>query len=264
MKNEYIGKTYNQLTIKSFALEKSKDKRLQVVCKCVCGTLRTIELRKVVSGNTKTCGCGVGCNFSHNKIEMTGEKIGRVKVIKQHGTIRGKIAWLCQCDCGNQKVISGTLLRRGESVSCGCLVIDTITKHGMSKTRLWNIWHAMKTRCTQPSSTYYHIYGGKGIKVCKEWKDSFIAFKNWAIKNGYKDDLSIDRIDSNKNYCSKNCRWATPTQQSRNTCRNVIYRGEYAIDAAKRLGGSPNLITVRIRQGWSVKDAFTIPRGQRC
>jgi hypothetical protein len=263
--SKQVGQKYNQLTICEISKEKSKDNRVQILCKCECGNSSLIELRKVVSGNTKTCGCGIGCNFSHNKIDMTGKKIGRVTVIKQQGTIRGKISWLCQCDCGNQKVISGTLLRRGESVSCGCLIMDTVTKHGGISTRLYKIWHGMKERCkTQTNSQWKHIYAGKGIKVCPEWADDFVLFREWAIKNGYSDELSIDRVDSNGDYSPKNCRWATPKEQSRNTSRNIIFNGEYAADANERLGGAPNLISVRLRQGWSLKEAFTIPlRGRR-
>lgn len=102
-------------------------------------------------------------------------------------------------------------------------------KHGQSRTRLHNIWSHMKTRCGCPTSNTYAYYGGRGISVCKEW-ESFEVFRDWAMANGYKDTLSIDRIENDKGYCPENCRWATHSQQMRNTRkhRNSVdskYRG---------------------------------------
>lgn len=101
-------------------------------------------------------------------------------------------------------------------------------KHGMSNTRLYNIWRKMKNRCSAKTGHYYKYYGAKGITVCDEWKNDFLSFYNWAIAHGYSDDLTIDRIDGNGNYCPENCRWATSLQQGRNKSNNhlITYQGK--------------------------------------
>lgn len=137
---------------------------------------------------------------------------------------------------------------------------DRMRTHGMSGTRLHRIWKAMRTRCYNPNATRYKYWGGKGIKIDKEW-DDFMNFYNWSINNGYRNDLTIDRINNNKNYSSKNCRWVTGADQNRNHDNHIIYKGEMAADASKRLGGKgENLVAQRIRiLGWTKKKAFTTP-----
>lgn len=96
-----------------------------------------------------------------------------------------------------------------------------MNKHVFSKTRLRQTWYDMKRRCYDTSRKRYEYYGGKGITVCEEWKNSFIAFRKWALSNGYQDGLQIDRIDSNGNYCPENCRWVTPHQNKMNKTSNT-------------------------------------------
>jgi hypothetical protein len=118
----------------------------------------------------------------------------------------------------------------------------------------------MRTRCYNPNATKYKYWGGRGVRVCDEWSN-FMVFHDWALKSGYRDDLTIDRKNSTKDYSPNNCRWATATEQNRNHQNHIIYKGELAADATRRLGGrGENLVAQRIRiLGWSKKRAFTTP-----
>ena len=169
-------------------------------------------------------------------IDLLGQRFGRLTVVEQAGKDNNKknLLWTCVCDCGGTTVTTTAHLRSGHSQSCGCLFkerliqggINTrfVTTHGKSKSRLYKILSGMKDRCYNPKNRKYHLYGGRGITVCDEWKNSFQAFYNWGITNGYKDNLTIDRIDNDKGYSPDNCRWATVTEQNRNRrcCKSVV------------------------------------------
>lgn len=136
-------------------------------------------------------------------------------------------------------------------------------KHNLSKTRLYNIWKLMKQRCYNCKYTQFKDYGGRGIIVCEEWNESFLSFHSWAMENGYEDNLSIDRIDGNKNYEPNNCRWTTKTMQQNNTRRNkyIEYNGEkHSVSQwAKILGVSRGCLQKRINKGWSFEKITSIP-----
>ena len=138
-------------------------------------------------------------------------------------------------------------------------------KHGCTETRLYRIWRNMKTRCNCVTDSHYPRWGGRGIKVCSGWNNSFIEFQKWALANGYQDNLTIDRIDNNKGYCPENCRWTTLKEQSRNTRNNhyLTFNGEtHCINEwAEITGLSRDLIKDRIlKLHWTIEDALTTPR----
>ena len=133
----------------------------------------------------------------------------------------------------------------------------------MSETRLYNCWLSIKQRCYNKNHKKYKIYGGKGVCLCEEWKNDFIPFMKWALDNGYRCDLTIDRIDSNGNYCPENCRWASFIQQNNNTSRNVFieYDGKKMSISqwARYLGICRRTLDNRLRSGCSVERALTEP-----
>lgn len=141
-------------------------------------------------------------------------------------------------------------------------------KHGMKKTRLYRIWQAMKTRCYNPNSERYSDYGGRGISVCDEWKNDFLAFYGWAMSHGYSDNLSIDRIENDKGYFPDNCRWADSDTQANNSRHNrqLEYKGEKHTlsEWCKRLNLSRSMVNDRINAyGWTVERAFETPKSKR-
>lgn len=165
-------------------------------------------------------------------VDLTGQRFGRLIVLERRGTDKhGKVLWLCQCDCGNSTMTTTGQLKSGKTSSCGCLHNELLvlrnTKHGKTNTRLYRIYEGIKTRCYSNSYKEYYLYGGRGITVCEEWKSDFMNFYNWAMENGYSDDLTIDRIDVDGNYEPSNCRWATAKEQANNTRKTnyLIFNG---------------------------------------
>lgn len=156
-------------------------------------------------------------------IDMRNQRFGRLFVIERSSQRKAgaQIHWICRCDCGNYTIVRGQDLRLGKTKSCGCYALECRTKHGGFGSKLYNIWRQMRYRCNTESCDAYKWYGSRGISVCQEWNDDFKAFHDWAIANGYKEGLSIERIDVNKGYEPSNCTWIPQSKQLRNTRRNL-------------------------------------------
>lgn len=163
------------------------------------------------------------------RINLCGRRFGRLIVVSEsHKDKNRHYHWICLCDCGTHKTINGEILKRGESLSCGCYHKEMMTElgkktiHGQSRTRLYKIYKGIRDRCLNKSSLLYERYGAKGISLCDEWMD-FDAFYEWSRINGYADNLTIDRIDNDKGYHPDNCRWTTHSIQGQNrkTCLTV-------------------------------------------
>ena len=205
-----------------------------------------------------------------NKEDYIGLRYGRLVIISWEGK-RGYHTYVkCKCDCGNTKSIRLYRLETGETKSCGCIRKELFeetrkdwTTHGKANTRLYTIYKSMKDRCYSVKHKSYSNYGGKGIEICDEWLEDFMNFYNWAHNNGYKDNLTIDRIDSKGNYEPNNCRWATSKEQANNTSRNIniTYQGETRTikQWSEHLGINYYTLLRRYNSGWNAEDMLTKP-----
>lgn len=163
-------------------------------------------------------------------IDETGKRYGKLTVIKRVENSKDRKArWLCKCDCGNLTVTTGKFLRNGSCKSCGCHRKEVLkrgakknTTHKETGTRLYDIWRGVKKRCRLKTNANYKYYGARGIDVFEEWYQSYESFRNRSLDNGYKKDLTIDRIDNAKGYFPDNCRWVDWKTQENNR-RNTVY-----------------------------------------
>lgn len=203
--------------------------------------------------------------------DLIGRQFGRLTAIQRAedyvspSGMRSQ-KWQCRCQCGNTVKVLRQNLLSGHSESCGCLRRELRLQNGkwkgMSSEHLHYVWRAMVRRCTNSKDKSYQDYGGRGIKVCGEWRDDYLAFRQWAMDNGYAQGLSIDRIDCDGNYEPANCRWTTNEIQSRNRRNicNIEFRGEsHPLSVWAKILAIPYK-TLRARlytYGVSVEEAFS-------
>ena len=200
--------------------------------------------------------------------DLTGQKFNMLTV-KSFAFIRDSHAyWNCVCDCGKESVVCASRLFRGTTKSCGCISREIsrkrmTTKNGYSKTRIYRIFIGMKQRCYKDKDKDYPRYGGRGIKICDEWLQDSKKFVEWAKGHGYKETLSIDRIDVNGDYTPDNCRWVSAKKQANNRRSNlfITYDGKTlsASEWCAIKGWNRHIIPERLRKGWSLEKAMTTP-----
>ncbi len=180
-----------------------------------------------------------------------GQRFGEWTVMEK--TSKRKV--LCKCSCGTQKELYRTNLGSGKSKSCGCS-----RKTGTEGTKLYNVWASMKSRCANKNHRFYESYGGRGIAVCKEWEGDVKTFYDWALSSGYKEGLSLDRVDNNGNYEPNNCRWATRLEQHNNKRNNLLItlngRTCTVAEWARKTGINNRTILSRLRDGWEPEVAL--------
>lgn len=204
------------------------------------------------------------------KADLTGKRFDHLVVRREvapHIRANGhKVRqWECVCDCGNVRIYQQQKLTGGRQKSCGCkhnlLARNSNTIHGDSHTRLHNIWSGMRARCYNPNEPRFELYGARGITICDEWRNDYVAFRRWALENGYKDSLTIDRVDNDGPYAPWNCQWTTQKAQSNNTRRNHIVsafgRTQTIAQWSEETGIAQATIRRRLKLGWSAEDALS-------
>lgn len=197
---------------------------------------------------------------------LIGYKFGKLTVIAQsNNTKTGKRKWICMCECGKlkEKPVVGYDLKSGKVQSCGCNYKISNKhrnkRHGDTNTRLYHIWCGMKARCNNKNNIEYMNYGGRGITYATEWKE-YENFRDWALLNGYENNLTLDRVDVNGDYCPDNCRWATMKQQQNNK-RNTIYLevngAKLSVtEWAEKTGIAASTLTWRLKHEWNENEMF--------
>ena len=280
IKFDLVGNVYGDMeviSIDEFETEHSKErfgkKATMWHVKCTKCGYETAMRKCDLDGITKRGASGCNRCFGEN---ILGNTYGRLTVIDFPISRKGQREWLCECSCDKhtQLRVSYCGLRRGNSQSCGCIRGEKLANWNKenrpynpnrdSNSRLYNIWQGIKGRCSNPNLYAYKYYGGKGVKICDEWRE-WKNFKEWALNNGYQEDLTIDRIDVDGDYEPSNCRWATMQVQCNNRTHNhyITYDGrtQSLSDWCRELNLDYDRTKQRINAcGMTPEQAFTLPK----
>lgn len=200
-----------------------------------------------------------------NIIDLAGERFGKLVALQFLGRVNKHSIFLCICDCGKETTATSNNLRRNHTTSCGCessknTIGVRLATHGKSKHPLFISWVGMRNRCYTPTHNRFEHYGGKGIAVCDEWVDDFQAFYNWAILNGWKKGLTLDRKENDRDYCPDNCKFSTVAQQNRNRTSNIklTINGitKILIEWSEEVNVPYETIRQRLKNGWIPEEAI--------
>lgn len=271
---DLAGKKFNKLLVVSYAGKVGNDRTWN--CICDCGNKTTATTHRLTSGRKKSCGCLLDKQYD----DLTGYENEHLLVLskaedKEYSNGLKMVQWNCKCkQCGKFFRVTAQNIKQRKVKSCGCYTFElkgrTHRKHGMFGTRIYLSWAHMVSRCYNKNVDTYPRYGGRGITICQEWlgEHGFENFFEWSMKNGYAENLTIDRIDNDKGYSPDNCRWATDTEQVRNRRNTLLVEVDgvskplaewceiYKIDYKLAYG--------RIfRRKWDVKKALTTKKYDR-
>ena len=226
-------------------------------CKCLlCGKIFNRNIYAIKGNKHKNCGCNT------LQYDLRDKRFGKLIAKEPIGSNNHReLQWKCLCDCGNTHITTSNLLRKGITTQCRACSIKQIgeknKKHEVVSKRLYCCYTNIKTRCTNKKQDTYNRYINRGIDMCKEWKESYLSFQEWAIKNGYSDNLTIDRIDNNGNYEPNNCRWVDRKVQSNNRKTNKILEYKEEKDTlsnwSNRLKIPYHYIQYRVKKGLTLE-----------
>lgn len=257
-----MPKAANDLSNKCFGLwyvleRDFSKKKTSFLCRCKCGAIHSVRADLLTRGKSK------GCLSCVRTVDLTGKTFGNwlvLSIVKKNNKICG---WLCKCQkCGTSKIVTSGNLVRGKSTQCRKCSSHHI--HNKSLSRLYNIYIHMINRCYCKTSDSYKNYGQRGITICKEWLDDFNSFYEWSISNGYKDNLTIDRVDVNQGYSPTNCRWTTIQEQQKSHKRHLVELSFNNItkclsEWSRITHLSTSTIKGRLLKGWSIEQALSTP-----
>lgn len=251
-----IGKRFTRLVV----LEQIPNTK-NYKCLCDCGN--TSIVNKSNLKRVKSCGCWKSEIAKLKVVDLIGKVFGRLTVISRAGSSARNSTWNCLCQCGNTTIVPSNNFRNSNTSSCGCYRAEQQTVHGMTGSPLYSTWEGIVQRTTNPNSEGYSAYGGRGIKMCAEWRNDFLQFQK---DMGDKPTVhhTVERLDNNGNYEASNCRWATQKEQGNNRSNNrhLTYLNETKTltQWSEQFGIIPRTLTSRIDTlGWSVEKAITTP-----
>jgi len=252
------GEKRNRLTLVR-EVEPDEKRNALVECRCECGETTVVRFHSFINGIVQSCGCLVRDGREHITLEP-GARSGRLTFLRELPKSDNK-RWIeVRCDCGNVRTIFFYSFNLGHSRSCGCLRLETVRKHGLSQTPIYHAWASILQRCYNPKHPHFRLWGGRGITVCPEWRESFDAF--YQDMGPRPSSLhSIDRIDNDGNYEKTNCRWTTKDVNTTNRrgCSFLDFRGEQVTfkEARRRTGLSKAGLRYRLKTGWTLERLLT-------
>lgn len=268
---DYSGQTFGKLIVVKRVYVENNTKDTIWECNCLCGN----SVNVYGSNLKRTFSCGCLSKDKRIHTDIIGIRKGKLVVIEEMDSIKTKTGSyrmvLCKCDCGNilTKRLTSIFYESDRSgSSCGCLKSEKRDERernkpdfGIRKHPLYIIWKGIRDRCYRKNNKRFDRYGGRGIKMSDDWYNSFNCFYYWAILNGYKKGLSIDRIDNDKGYFDYNCRFATPLEQANNKSGTIyvnLYGNKISLaDACRKLGIRYGLVRQRMyRDGKSFEDSI--------